>query len=852
MELDPGIETSLLAKLDATIEALQSTRMWKYYSSVIRLRGFKIRVLLEAKWKRIPWDQAVQLRRMAQEIIGVIRGTSAETVGTDGGTVSGTGELSEASVEIPPESLETETLITVNENSTPPMMPTNFEDAGPAVDFGPEGTVFESDVTIKIPYNPTIPVENLELLTFDKAIDLWRALDSWIETEGDVNLICARVNHFSTFQAGEQGPDPDAPYFEGIALWNRNQPDGHYLFMVVHVVDPNGSFPDSFQEVSVSGPDIPGGTYTFGPKDYIFDIQTGQEFYFLNVFLGDSPPSGGTYTFYAKVDEEDKDVTEEKDLAVETIGFVDAATITPGDKSIVLTNPSFSWDPVSYGGTVYYRVSIDNWRGQTIYRSTRSTATSLDFPEGILRDNSAYRFRVEAFDEANGWEVSNASRCQRLMIGTGDLNFDTSAILNGVAYTFNCLYTNPPGTSLMLAVTVRQGLGGPILGPEDIEGGQIAIRDPNGTDVSLYSTDYIYWAEQFYKTIPMTEFSAGEYVFTVTDTSGNTTNYGDYLNRVKILPIATQLSPIDKSVRTHPTFSWEPVPGAVMYWVAIDDEWRNRVHSSPRVTETQYTLDVPNILRPGGNYRWNVRAHDGIDASRIDNRSNTNYSWFSVDADAWSSVNNYSDNIQNHPWRLDGHYFALSLTINDATLFDSVQSFSAKNLDPEKDPLIYTDFWKAGSTTTKWSVFYNLGMNAPYTDQEGKYEIDLTYADDSDEKLYTEYLEKRATPVPIPQNLTVDTSVPLEPILSFDPIDDDTIERYRLRIYSGNYPDEIIYGVDIPYGESPIATYPDGNTNGTLNLQSGENYWFRAEAHDIDGASWTMHRGVNFLEFTVP
>jgi hypothetical protein len=142
-------------------------------------------------------------------------------------------------------------------------------------------------------------------------------------------------------------------------------------------------------------------------------------------------------------------------------------------------------------------------------------------------------------------------------------------------------------------------------------------------------------------------------------------------------------------------------------------------------------------------------------------------------------------------------------------------------------------------------------MDAPYTDQEGKYEIELTYAGDSTEKLYTEYLEKRANPVSIPQNLNVNTSNPEEPILSFDPIDDDTIERYLLRIYSENY-DEIVYSVEIPYGEVPIATYPDGNTNGTLNLESGKNYLFRAEIHDVDGAEWAMHRGMDFLEFTVP
>lgn len=81
--------------------------------------------------------------------------------------------------------------------------------------------LFDYPVTICIPYsNSNVSTEHLKLMRFDEEKDSWiEVLETWIDTE--MNLICCEINHFSTFQAAEQiSEDPDAPYFEVIALWN--------------------------------------------------------------------------------------------------------------------------------------------------------------------------------------------------------------------------------------------------------------------------------------------------------------------------------------------------------------------------------------------------------------------------------------------------------------------------------------------------------------------------------------------------------------------------------------------------------------------------------------------------------
>jgi hypothetical protein len=188
----------------------------------------------------------------------------------------------------------------------------------------------------------------------------------------------------------------------------------------------------------------------------------------------------------------------------------------------------------------------------------------------------------------------------------------------------------PAGTYLFLDTRIRGGLNGPILGPDDI--GSLKVQDPK-PEVPPYSMNYS--PGEFYAYIPkeLGDFSTGEYLFTVRDKSERETNCADYLNRVKLLDIVELLSPADGTSvgTTTPTFSWITVPGAVRYWVAIDDEDRNRVFNGPRVTETEYTLEDPTILEHGKKYYWRVRAEDGIDGPRTDNRSESLSRWFTVE-----------------------------------------------------------------------------------------------------------------------------------------------------------------------------------------------------------------------------
>jgi len=55
------------------------------------------------------------------------------------------------------------------------------------------------------------------------------------------------------------------------------------------------------------------------------------------------------------------------------------------------------------GGPYYYRIIINDWKLKyTIYSSTRSTDLFAAIPEGILKPNRSYMWRVEVYDDPLG------------------------------------------------------------------------------------------------------------------------------------------------------------------------------------------------------------------------------------------------------------------------------------------------------------------------------------------------------------------------------------------------------------------------------------------------------------------
>jgi hypothetical protein len=82
---------------------------------------------------------------------------------------------------------------------------------------------------------------------------------------------------------------------------------------------------------------------------------------------------------------------------------------------------------------------------------------------------------------------------------------------------------------------------------------------------------------------------------------------------VNVLPLATRQSPPNSNAEIPlPTaLRWQPVPGATHYQVYIRDIWNGgqEIFSSKVLSTPQLALP-PDLLKPGGYYRWRVNARD--------------------------------------------------------------------------------------------------------------------------------------------------------------------------------------------------------------------------------------------------
>ena len=276
LKLQQGIEKSLLAKVRGAQEALLSAAPGYYKTSVEKLSAFKSEANAQTG-KHLTQAQADALLAQADNLIGLISNTKAQSVGTSGGLVEVTDPTSPiygTSVWVPQGALAQGTLMTVVLEPAPPPVPTNVTASGPAVTFGPEGLSFSTPVTIAVPYTeqPGIDENTLKLYTFNGFSETWEEVPvSRRDTGG--NILYAEVTHFSTFQAAGQSDtlDPDAPHFDWAILWSTTFPPstpGVGLYAAAE--DPNGSVPDTIQSVRVTGPN--GFSYDFIKGDYFYDV----------------------------------------------------------------------------------------------------------------------------------------------------------------------------------------------------------------------------------------------------------------------------------------------------------------------------------------------------------------------------------------------------------------------------------------------------------------------------------------------------------------------------------------------------------------------------------------------------
>jgi hypothetical protein len=126
------------------------------------------------------------------------------TVGDESG-----GALAGSSVSVPADALGSPTVITISATTT--VYPDDgSHPAGPAVEFGPEGTVFAQDATLTLPYDPAYfpgGTETLEVYVRDAEGNITLVPGPY--TVDEVNhLVSFPVSHFSSYQAAASGPRP--------------------------------------------------------------------------------------------------------------------------------------------------------------------------------------------------------------------------------------------------------------------------------------------------------------------------------------------------------------------------------------------------------------------------------------------------------------------------------------------------------------------------------------------------------------------------------------------------------------------------------------------------------------------
>ncbi len=172
--------------------------------------------------------------------------------------------------------------------------------------------------------------------------------------------------------------------------------------------------------------------------------------------------------------------------------------------------------------------------------------------------------------------------------------------------------------------------------PDDID--SITVTGPDGFD-ELNQND-LSFSPQWNSWFVAIDGSppAGIYTITVESWAGQLTAT-EYQYNLRTLPIVDQSlsTPADGSTvsAATPIFTWQPVdyPAdiAIFYRMEIYDELSgNRVFASQRLPNFQYITLPSGILTTGQTYRWRVRVIDNNDWVKIQNRSNSAWSYFTV------------------------------------------------------------------------------------------------------------------------------------------------------------------------------------------------------------------------------
>lgn len=371
---------------------------------------------------------------------------------------------------------------------------------------------------------------------------------------------------------------------------------------VTHRVNTNGVFtdlglginvhPDAVASACVTDPDNI-TVYCYSPEDF---IEEGSQLYYWMTLPG--PPKQGPYTFAVEFTDGLVDTALDVQGPLNTLPIIKASEVTVDGNHT--GTPTFSWPDLAQGN--YYRLVLYDGSSSAIYKTSRSSATSITIPPGTLPAGINYQGRVEVFD-SDSFQASNNR-------ADGE-NFFLDTIVVPFAGVSNVNRPDGIKTHLDIGINVDPG-----------EVAQAYVNGPDGFYYEFQASDYLPYQSEFFKAIDGSP-ALGDYIFTVALTDGTIQSVTDTQGPLETLPVilASEYEIIGGDGVTA-TLRWPAVAGRVLFYrVSLYDASGNLLGRTPRFGGTA-TVTMPGALMPHTTYQVRVEVHDSDLFQTLNNRSN--------------------------------------------------------------------------------------------------------------------------------------------------------------------------------------------------------------------------------------
>ena len=467
-----------------------------------------------------------------------------------------------------------------------------------------------------------------------------------------------------TFWGGNLFAVGEALTFNGSVMHRIGADGNDYTVFDVEMINFSGTLPDDIGQISVTYDNGTGQPVDLGltKADFTYYSQFN-EFYCQT----QGAPALGTYTFTVTAGQTEAADTDTQTVIRDLPAPYNGSLYPLADSTIYRPRPTFSWQPLTwYTETpLYYRFEIadDNngnvgervfatQRHPDMFHFTLDADANPGYPATIptLTPGATYwwRVRVTDADSYKATENRHDTEWRKFTMAAAfpayaQPPFITDDTLGAITYSRP---DSDPVLYFWVKVTDNEGV------PEGGTSHQVKVATPAGSpaagmelmlrfyqgldwDAGLnryraayYESDFIYTGDA-----ESADF-AGDYLFTVTDTSGNSSSFTDNLTVSPVEPVAQasiriegqslDAAPAPPTVTTTPTFTWDASasPNTSHYRVRIYQNNATTVVWNGIAGDTTCTVP-PGVLETDSTYRFRVEARDGHNGLEMDNWART-------------------------------------------------------------------------------------------------------------------------------------------------------------------------------------------------------------------------------------